>query len=197
MKPTVLLLLILSFSAVCVAQDSDFIVLKKRNNRTLKTYAAGTFLNARTWNGFTVHGFISRIQNDSVYVRQQETRLAGTEFGSAIDTLYYTVGLDYRELGEFDYNGRYNSWGRKKGFTQITIPRLMMVGGVGFLVLEGINTAYRNESLTEDNKLVWLSSAAAVAAAGYMIERMKQDRNKVGKKIQVHYLKAGTIRFGR
>lgn len=195
MKPTVLLISLLSLALFCYSQESDFIVLKKRNNRTVKTYGEGSFLSARTWNGFAVNGFITKIRNDSVYVRQQETRLGGREFGSAIDTLYYAVGLDYRDLMEFDYNNRHDAWGRKKGFSVITLPRLMMIGGVGFLVLEGANTAYRNESLTENNKLVSLAVAAGVAAAGYLIQRLQRDSNKVGKKYQVHYLKAGSIRF--
>src|SRR5581483_3434822 len=117
MKQCLLFILLLSLTKVTLSQPSDFIVLKKRNNRTLKTYFPGAFITATTFNGFLLNGEIKAIRHDSVIVIQQERRLEGTETGgTAIDTVLYTVGVDYHEIKTFHYNNGYTSYGVKRGF---------------------------------------------------------------------------------
>ena len=188
MKQILLFILLLSITEVTLSQTSDFIVLKKRNNRTLKTYYPGAFISASTYNGYSINGFIKEIRNDSILILQQETRLMGTEFGSLLDTMSYSIGVDYREIKTFHYTSQY-TWGRKRGFAQITLPRLMKVGGVGFLALELVNTAYRKESITANNKIVPLGIAAGVAATGFAITYFQNKSNKAGGKYKVVYVK--------
>ena len=38
------------------AQSGDYIVIKKKNNRTMQTYFAGAFISAQALNGFNVNG---------------------------------------------------------------------------------------------------------------------------------------------
>lgn len=184
-----LLLLILFLSTACEAfsQQSDFIVIKKRNNRTLKTYATGSFISAVTYNGFPINGFIKDIRNDTIFLQQQETRLVGTEFGSTLDTVNYTIGIDYREIKKFNYTKNY-VWGRKKGFASATLPTIMIIGGTGFIVLELVNTAYRHESLSDDKKLASLGIAAGIAAVGFLIKGIQTHSDKVGGKYKVVYM---------
>lgn len=189
MKPALLFILLLSLTKVTLSQPSDFIVLKKRNNRTLKTYYPGAFISAVTYNGFSINGFIKDIRHDSLIILQQETRLMGTEFGSTLDTMSYTVGLDYHEIKTFHYTSQY-TWGRKRGFVEVTIPRLMKIGGVGFLILELVNTGYRKESITKDNKMVPLAIAAGVAATGFAISYFQNRSDKAGGKYKVVYVKS-------
>jgi hypothetical protein len=188
MKSCLLFILLLSFTQYTFSQQSDFIVLKKRNNRTVKTYYPGAFISASTYNGFNINGFIKDIRNDSLIILQEERRLMATDFGSVVDTFSYTIGIDYREIERFNYTSQY-TWGRKRGFTQIVLPKLMMIGGAGFIALELINTAYRNDSLTDSKKLLSLGIAAGVAAAGYTISRLQNRNNKAGKKYKVVYVK--------
>lgn len=188
MKPTLLFILLLSVTEVSLSQTSDFVVLKKRNNRTIKTYYPGVFISASTYNGFSINGFIKDIRNDTLVILQQERRLMATDFGSAVDTMSYTIGVDYHEIKKFHYTSQY-TWGRKRGFAQITLPRLMKVGGVGFLVLELFNTAYRKESITADNKIVPLGIAAGVAATGFAFTYFQNKSDKAGGKYKVVYVK--------
>lgn len=188
MKKALLFILLLSVTEITLSQTSDFVVLKKRNNRTIKTYYPGAFISAHTYNGFSINGFIKAIRNDTIIVLQQERRLMGTEFGSSLDTLSYTIGIDYHEIKTFHYTGQY-TWGRKRGFAQITLPRLMKVGGVGFLILELVNTAYRKESITANNKVVPLAIAAGVATAGFAITYFQNKSDKAGGKYKVVYVK--------
>lgn len=189
MKPFLLLILLLSFVQLTFSQQSDFIVLKKRNGRTVKTYYSGAFISATTSNGFQVNGFIKDIRNDSLIIRQEERRLMATETGGTVlDTFVYTVGIDYHEIQRFNYTSQY-TWGRKRGFAEVALPRLMMIGGAGFIALELINTAYRNDALNDSKKLTALGIAAGVAVAGYTISRVSNSRNKAGKKYKVYYMK--------
>lgn len=189
MKSYVIIILLLSLSQVSFSQTSDFIVIKKRNNRTLKTYYPGAFISAVTYHGFQINGYIRYIRNDSLIIRQEERRLMPTDFGGTkLDTFVYTIGLDYREIEKFNYTSQY-TWGRKRGFAVVTLPKLMMIGGTGYVLLELINTGYRRESLNEDGKLLSLGIGAAVAAAGYTIQRVTREHNKVGKKYKVVYVR--------
>ncbi|MBO9199710.1 MULTISPECIES: hypothetical protein [Niastella] len=188
MKQTLLIILLVSVAEVSFSQTSDFIVLKKRNNRTLKTYYPGAFISATTYNGFAINGFVKEIRHDSVIFLQQQRQLVGTEFGTTLDTVSYTVGVDYREIKTFHYTGDY-TWGRKRGFAEVTIPKLMKIGGIGFIVLELVNTAYRKESISADNKMVPLAIAAGVAATGFAITYFQNKADKAGGKYKVVYVK--------
>lgn len=188
MKQTILIILLLAITKVTFSQTSDFLVLKKRNNRTLKTYYPGAFISAHTYNGFFVNGFIKQIRNDSLIILQEETRLVAAEFGSVVDTVSYTIGLDYHEIKTFHYTGNY-TWGRKRGFAQITLPKLMKIGGIGYIILELVNSTYRKESLSENNKVVPLAIAAGVAATGFAITYFQNKIDKAGGKYKVVYVK--------
>lgn len=190
MKQALLFILLVSLTEVTLSQTSDFIVLKKHNGRTLKTYYPGAFISALTYNGFSINGYIKDIRNDSVIILQQTRQLVGTEFGTTLDTVAYTMGVDYHEIKTFHYTSQY-TWGRKRGFAEVTIPRLMKLGGLGFLVLELVNTAYRKESISEDNKLVPLGIAAGIAATGFAISYFQNKADKAGGKYKVVYVKFG------
>jgi hypothetical protein len=194
MKKIILLLTILSGALLSFSQESDFIVLKKRNNRTIKTFYPGAFISAETYNNFRVNGFITAIRNDSIFIRQEERQLMQTDFGSQLDTFVYAVAIDYREIMQFNYSKKYK-WGGKRGFAVVALPKIMMIGGVGFILLESVNTIYRKESFNESGKLLSLGVAAGVALAGYLWEHYQQKANKVkGGKYKVVYIKAAELR---
>lgn len=188
MKQALLFILLISIAEVTLSQTSDFVVLKKRNNRTIKTYYPGAFISAVTYNGFAINGFIKDIRKDSIIIQQQERRLMPTDFGSIVDTMFYTISIDYHDIKAFHYTSQY-TWGRKRGFAQITLPRLMRIGGIGFLALELFNTAYRKESITANNKIVSLTIAAGVAVTGFAITYFQDRSDKAGGKYKVVYVK--------
>lgn len=193
MKTTILLITVLFSSLLTLSQQSDFIVLKKWNNRTIKTFYTGSFISAQTHRGFNINGFITDIRNDSVFIRQEERQLVHTDFGLTLDTVRFSIGIDYREISRFNYTKQYK-WGGKRGFVQVALPKIMMIGGVGFILLESVNTIYRKESFNEDGKLVALGVAASVAVAGYLWEHMQDQRNKAGGRFKVVYIKAADLK---
>jgi hypothetical protein len=185
-----LLLSVICFLMIAeLKSQDDFIVLKKRNNRTLKTYGQGSFLSAKTNTGFQLNGFITAIRNDSIFIRQQETRLVSTDFGQTIDTLFYTFGFDHRNISAFYFSNQYDPSMRKRGFAQTTLPILMIAGGTGYIILELVNTVYRKEPLNEGNKLLSLGIAAGIAGTGILLQTMNNQKDKVGNKYKVHYIR--------
>lgn len=188
-------LITLSVLLLCVVglrgQTSDYLAIRTKKDRPLKTYYAGGFISAETYDGFRINGYISAIRNDSLIILQEETRLMGTEFGSRVDTLKYVVGVLYNQIRKFNFGSGYVG-GRKRGFSQVTIPRLMVVGGVGYLGLELVNTAYRKEELFAKDKLATLGVAAAVAGTGILWSHIKNKREKVGGRYKAVYIKAGS-----
>ena len=189
-KPMKCLLLILFSLLPCsaICQQSDFIVLKKRNNRTVKSYFPGSFISAVTYTGFRLNGIIQEIRNDSVFIAQQEVFQVATPFGvPRLDTVIHTVRLHYTEINQFFFSTGSSS--RKKRFAEVSIPRIMIIGATGFIVLELVNTAYRKESLNEGNKIGALAIAAGIAGSGLLWQQLQKHRTKAGGKFTVVYVK--------
>lgn len=176
------------------AQKTDMIVLKKRNNRTMKTYYPGSIIMAENYDGFKINGIIKQIRNDSILLQQRETRLMPTNFGFKIDTLYYSLGVNFRSIKKY-YYGPGNNFNDKerKEFMKTMLPKLMTRAGIGYFVLELVNSLGRKESLKEHNNIPLLGSAALVAGGGFVWNRWHKKRNQVGGKYEAVYVKAGTV----
>ena len=72
MGKALLLLLLLSASVKTFSQASDFITVKKRNNRTIKTFFPGVHISFETYDKRYANGLITAIRNDSVFVKEWE-----------------------------------------------------------------------------------------------------------------------------
>jgi len=187
----ILPILLISISLVTAGQPSDYIVLKKSNNRTLKTYFPGSYISAGTYTGFTLNGTIRQIKNDSVFIEQQEIRQVPTPFGvAALDTIFHTIRLHYKEIRTFYYtnNKASSRSGIKRSFVGGKLPPIMVLGGAGFIALELINSAYRGESLSDGNKLTVLAIAAGVAATGLLWQRLQNRSGNGRNKYKIIYV---------
>lgn len=192
--PRIFIPILLSlFSIATLAQPSDFIVLKKKNNRTLKTYFPGSFISAANYSGFNLNGIIKHIRNDSVFIEQQVVRQVGTQFGvPALDTVVYTIGLHYQEIMVFYYTSDKASDGvGKRKRSGRMLQSLMIAGGVGFIIIEFVNTLYRGDSFSEGNTLTVMAIAAGVAATGFLWKHLQKRDTKSGKKYKVVYVHMG------
>ena len=69
-----LLLIFTLFSFSIQAQVSDFITVKKRNNRTLKTFFPGSTITFESVYGHFISGIIENIRNDSLFVKMYDVR---------------------------------------------------------------------------------------------------------------------------
>lgn len=180
-------ILLITLSFIVSAQPSDYIVLKKKNNRTLKTYFPGTFLSAVTYTGFTLNGVIRQIKNDSVFIEQWEVRQVPTQFGvPALDTIVYTIRMHYQEIRQYLYTTNRAGASTRRGGGMI--QQIMIIGGTGFIVLELVNTLYRGESLSDGNKLTVMAIAAGIAATGVLWKHLQNRGDRKGKKYIVIYV---------
>ncbi len=166
--------------------SSDFIVLKKKNNRTLRTYFPGSYLSGATYDGASLHGIIEKIKNDSIFLQQIDVRQLPTQFGTPIlDTLTYSIVLPYSSIRVFNYNIQRL---RDRG-PSLLVPKLLQFGGIGYIILELVNTVYRKESLNDSKKLTGLGIAATTAAAGFLWQHQKQRNLIAGKNYKVEYVR--------
>jgi len=181
-----LLLTLLSFTGF--AQQSDFIVLKSKNNKTLKTYYAGSFIKAKTHNDFLINGWIDHISQDTLYITQTIVEQYYSRLGVPhLDTLVYKLSFPYTDIREFYYKKN------NKKFREVTIPGIMIRAGYFYALLETVNTLYRGEKFSEYGHLESIAGGVAVGSAGLLWNAVKNSKNKVGGKYRVIYMKSSEL----
>ena len=173
MPKFILLILLLTFSVKIFSQASDFIVVKKRNNRTVKTFFPGLPFSFETVDKRQASGTIEAIRNDSIFVKEWDIRPMLNSFGiPVVDTVgAYLSGFHYKEIGKVDVSD-------KMKFQQVTIGRLLVIGGSGYILLNVINGAIQHESVTGSKNLTSLGIAAGAVGAGLLANYIAKHRNK-------------------
>ncbi len=169
------------------SQASDFITVKKRNNRTLKTYFPGVPITFETFDKRFVEGYITSIHNDSVFVRVYDVRTVGTIWGvTQLDTAgSFIAGVHYKEINKVYFDTK------RKAFSFISDGTIFMIGGGGYALLNVINGAYLHESVTSSKNLGKLGIAAGVAATGFVMHKLKaRDR----KNYRIEYVHMNDVK---
>jgi len=167
------LLLLLMFSVKTFSQASDFIVVKKRNGRTVKTFFPGLPISFATVDKRQASGLIEAIRNDSIFVKEWDIRPTINSFGIPVtDTVaVYLAGFHYKEIGVVDVSDR-------MGMQQVTPARLLIIGGSGYIALNLINGAYQHQSVTSSKNLTSLGIAAGAITAGLLVNYISRHKNK-------------------
>jgi hypothetical protein len=182
------LLFILSFLFITtsgLAQASDFISIRKKNNRTVKTYFPGVAIKFQTTFFRMVEGQIVQIKNDSVFVKQWDIRIVPTSLGvTVVDTAgSYITTVHYKEIKVVYWDKR------KKLHEFITDGSLLMIGGTGYAALNVINGAYLKEPITDSRNLRSLGTALGAAGTGYLLSRLNRKEAKFERKYRVYYIR--------
>lgn len=162
---------------------SDYVKVKKRNNRTLKTFFTGSFISCKTVYGNYAGGVIQDIKNDSLFIKEYDVRSVPTQWGvSRTDTLgSYTIGLYYKDIQTVDIN-------RREPFALFTNGTLLIVGGLGFAALNVINGKYLNEPITSRENLKSLGISLGAAGAGYLLNRLRKFNRENGRRYRIEYV---------
>ena len=170
---TLLITLLLSASLKTFSQTSDFITVKKRNNRTVKTFFPGVPVSFVTFDKRAVSGLIAAIRNDSIFVSQLDIRPMVNSLGiPLIDTLgEYRNGYDFKEIAIIDVSGRMK-------FQQVAPGAILILGGTGYILLNVINGGYLHESITSSKNLTSLGIAAGAIGTGLLINFLIKHSNK-------------------
>lgn len=175
------LLLIISVS--CFSQVSDFIKVKKRNNRTLKTFFPGSIISCQTVYGNYIGGVVSDVRNDSVFVREFDVRAIPNQWGvTSVDTLgSYVVGIHYKDIETVLFKSH-------ESFGLIKNGNLFMIGGLGYATLNLVNGKYLKQPLSDPANLKSLGISLGVAGVGYLLNRLHKRNNKNGKRYIIEYV---------
>ncbi len=171
------------FIALCCtasthAQGSDMILLKKKNNKTLKKYLAETPIHLITKNNEHINGMIKKIDRDSIFINTYVERSAYTMWGTAFwDTLSIAlIKVHCNEVGEIVKP--------RAGLGIIRNGYLFLAGGLSYATLHLGNAVISNEPL--DGTL--LAKAGAVALAGVILRKTYRSTVKIGERYKLHYI---------
>jgi len=166
------------------AQVSDFISVRKKNGRTIKTFMVGSPIVFESRYGSYVDGWIQDIKNDTVFVKTYYTQTMVTPYGArSLDTIgSYVVGIHYKAIGSVKI------FNRKRSFVS-KIDKLLVIGGVGYLLLNLANGAYLKEPVTNDSNLQSLGISLGAAGAGLLINRFTRRSSFSNKKYRIVYVR--------
>lgn len=184
MLRAVLLFIFISASVSSFSQASDFISVKKRNNRTLRTFFPGVQISFETFDKRQVSGLITAIRNDSVFVKEWDVRPMLNSLGIPVtDTLgTYLSGFHYKEINKVEVSDRMK-------LQQLTPGRILIIGGTGYALLNVINGAYLHQSVTSSKNLTSLGIAAGAVGAGFLTNYLV----KRGNRYHVEYIRMNEV----
>ncbi len=179
MVRALLLFIFISLTAKSFSQASDFISVKKINNRTLKTFFPGLRISFETYDKRQVSGLITSIRNDSLFVKEWDVRPMINGLGIPVtDTVgSYLSGFNYKEINKVEVSDRMK-------LQQLTPGRILIIGGTGYALLNLINGAYLHQSITSSKNLTSLGIAAGAVGAGFLTNLLI----KRGNRYRVEYI---------
>ena len=173
MAKIALFILFLSSYLQVSSQASDFITVKKKNNRTIKTFFPGVPISLQTYDKRQASGLITAIRNDSVFVKEWDVRAVPTNLGvTMLDTAgVYVTGFHYKDIEIIDVSDRMK-------FSEVTLDRILIIGGVGYTVLNVVNGAYLHEPITDSKNLKRLGIAAGAIGTGFLLKYFRKHKRK-------------------
>jgi hypothetical protein len=195
--PRLTITILLSFSCFLAYSQNDILIFKKRNKEI-----------ARYWKGLTIafqlkdeqwqKGEITKIQNDSFYIRPMIVR-----YGlMGMDTAHYSVkGFALTDVFAMpnqgiliDYiNGHFqvSRYGGHVHWYWIKSGRIFRVGGAVYAALHITNGLIQNTFSFSDSKTELLT-AAAVFLVGVLLNKSYKPYLRIGKKYHLETLKIST-----
>ncbi len=169
---------LLLLSSDSFAQGSDMVVLKKRNNRTLKTYFPGLQIHFITMSGSEVKGTVRKIAKDSIFINIYDERRAYTIFGTSFwDTI--AVGLARYHINEIREVVK-----PARGFGFIRNGYLFMLAGTSYAFLHVFNSAIYKEKV--DPKT--LAFCVGSIGTGLLLKRVHRNTVRLGKRYYLQYI---------
>lgn len=180
MRVYFILLVSLIFSVPCMAQN-DLLILKK-NNRSIESFFPGSQMIFSTNSG-SFNGYVTSIENDSVFLIQYDVRQVPTNLGVyMLDTIArYNFGVNYNDITGFGKNNNKFNWSGSGG-ALFGGGLLLSTFGLGTWIFTKPNTRYyASPSL--------VIGSAALAGIGYLIMKSGNKGMPLGKKYTLHYIK--------
>ena len=173
-----LLVIFVFFTALSKAQKSDIIVLKKGNNRTLKTYFSGTQIHFISIAGTDVQGMIRKIEKDSLYINIYDARPQYTMWGTSFwDTVSVSLSrYHYKEIREIMKPEQHFGFIRN-GF-------IFIMGGFSYAFLHSVNAWYLKEKID----LQTLAYSGGSVLTGLLLKKLHRNTITINKRHYLQYI---------
>ncbi|MEO7767834.1 MAG: hypothetical protein ABIS01_10420 [Ferruginibacter sp.] len=167
----------LLFGYQSFAQSSDVLLLKK-NNKTIRRYFAGTDIEITTNTGAYIHGNITKIKNDSLFLKVFVIQQIPTQLGvfvlDTVTTYYYKY--HYNQIKAIGKTGRR---------FDLSASAASLIGGGTILTLaSGVVFLVDRKRFSP----ALLIASASLATIGYVMAKTGGKGMVIGKKYSLVYL---------
>ena len=171
---------------ISTAFGQNNLLLLQKKGKTIQSFYPGKFISLETVNKSYAEGLITKITNDSIYIRYFEIEKSVTAYGGVyFDTAFrYTTTIHAKEIGAVILvKGNSN---RKRNGT------ILMVAGGGVMVLGAVNGLYRGDPPKDWYKPSGYITAGALLVTGYLLSKSAVKKYTIGKKYQLKILPLST-----
>ena len=168
--------------ASCLSQPFDFVVLKK-DQRTIKSFFAGSNIGLATEKGY-YSGKIISIKKDSLFIEQYDIRQVPTNLGVyMLDTMAtYRLAFNYKEIIKIENQ-------KRKGFNWAASGGALLGGGI-LITGVGLGTwVFTKPGTQYYASPALVISGAALAGIGYLLLKSNGSYYAIGKKYHLEYIK--------
>jgi hypothetical protein len=174
----VLFLFLLCVYGQGYTQGSDLLLLKKSKTKTMQTFFAGSFIHFTDINGREESGVIKKIERDTLFIIHHDVRRSYNMWGTSVAD---TVSAF---LNRYHYNEIQAVFKTPKSFEFIRNGAIFMIAGTGYAVLHLANAAIQSEPVDGTTMAI----AGGVAAAGFIMYKLRKYEYTIGKKYQLVYI---------
>ena len=182
MVRTIFFLLLISWYQTS-AQSSDVILLKK-NNKTIRRFFAGTPIDLTTITGVYISAQITKIKNDSLFLKQYVVRQIPTNLGvyvlDTVTTYYYKY--HYNQVKAIGKTGR--------RFNLSASAASLLGGGIVLTLASGVVFLADRDKFSPGLLIV----SASLATVGYVMAKTGGKGMIIGKKYSLVYLGISDIK---
>ena len=173
-----ILLLVINFYSFGLTQGSDLLLLKKGHKKTIQTFFAGSYIHFTDNNGREESGVIKKIEHDTLFILYYDIRRRYNIWGTSVaDTLSSF-------LDRYHYNEIRDIYKPQKSFEFIRNGTILMIAGIGYATLHLVNAAIQSDKVDAKTMAI----AGGVAAAGFIIRKMRKYTYTIGDKYRLIYV---------
>lgn len=178
MKILTSILVLFFSSSMAFAQGSDMILLKKKNNRTVKKYLAETQIHLITKNGERIKGMIKKIDRDSIFINIYDERPAYTMWGTKF---WDTVSI---ALMKVHHNEVAQIVKPRAGLGIIRNGYLFMASGLSYAILHLSNAAISKYPVEGGA----LAKAGGLILGGLVLRKTNRNTVTIGERFKLQYI---------
>lgn len=178
----VLISLFISLQLYSFCQSHDFISVRKKNGRIVKTFTAGSIIDFKTSNGIYFSGPIEAIRHDSAFIYIYRIESVYGQYGGIVpDTGTFHYKIHYRDIAHIKVF-------KRDRFIRGKIDRLLMFGGAGYIGLNVVNGIINHEQINDHDNLVNLGIAAGAVGTGILLKKYFSVNRYTRKRHKIVYV---------